>query len=716
MSRVEESALARLISPSFGMERGAPLPLGATLRPGGLNFSIVSTSATWVSLLLYAPGDEHPALEIPLDPKINRTGDVWHVLVTGVDPSVEYSYRMDRAANAQPELHRFDRSVVLLDPYARAITGGSTWGDPPFTSQRRCLVVDDGFDWGDDQPLNIPLSDSVIFELHVRGFTRDPSSGAVLPGTFAGLVEKIPYLKDLGVSAVELMPIWEFEEADTNRVNPLTGERLINYWGYQPIAFFAPNASYAADSKNGGAVREFKQMVRSFHDAGIEVILDVVYNHTAEGDERGPTHSFRGIDNAVYYIVDRETGEYRNYSGCGNTLNCNHPIVRTMIVDSLHYWVTEMHVDGFRFDLASILGRGTDGVVLANPPLLEALAHDPVLAHTKLIAEAWDAAGLYQVGTFPAWGRWAEWNGRYRDDVRRFVRGEPGRTYPLATRLLGSPDLYQTSNREPYHSINFVTCHDGFTLADLVAYERKVNVANGESNADGANENHSWNCGVEGHSDDPKVLKLRRQQSRNILTLLLLSQGVPMLLAGDELGRSQGGNNNAYCQDNATSWIDWTLLEKHADLHRFVRGLIHFRRELPLLRRRRFASDRRGGGLSVAWHGAKLGHPDWSPEARSLAMHLYGPVGLSDAHLYMIANASWDDATFELPSVEGLSWRRIVDTSLESPDDFSEPIAAAVLDDPTAYLVAARSTVVLLAAPGWSLEGIEPMPAEGETR
>lgn len=699
MSRVEERALEKILGPSFGLERGAPLPLGATRRPGGINFSVVSTAATSVSLLLYAPGDPHPALEIPLDPRINRTGDVWHVLVGDVHPSVEYAYRMDRAANSQPEVHRFDRSAILLDPYARAICGGAAWGDAPHTSQRRCLLVDNGFDWGDDQPLNIPLSDSVIYELHVRGFTRDASSCAVRPGTFSGLVEKIPYLKDLGVSAVELMPIWEFEEADTNRVNPLTGERLLNYWGYQPIAFFAPNAAYAADPANGGAVHEFKQMVRAFHGAGIEVILDVVYNHTAEGDERGPTHSFRGIDNAVYYIVDRATGEYRNYSGCGNTLNCNHPIVRTLIVDSLHYWVTEMHVDGFRFDLASILGRGTDGAVLANPPLLESLAHDPVLAHTKLIAEAWDAAGLYQVGTFPAWGRWAEWNGRFRDDVRRFVRGEPGRTYSLATRLLGSPDLYQTSNREPYHSINFVTCHDGFTLEDLVSYDRKVNVANGEANADGLNDNLSWNCGAEGPTGNPAVLKLRRQQVRNVMTLLLLSQGVPMLLAGDEMGRTQGGNNNAYCHDNLTSWIDWTLLEKHSGLHRFVRGLIHFRRELPLLRRRRFASDRRGGGLSVDWHGTSLGHPDWSPEARRLAMHIFGPVGLTDAHLYVMANAHWDSATFELPVMEDLPWRRIVDTSLESPEDFCEPDSAPVLSYQRSYFVRARSTVVLLAAP-----------------
>ncbi len=514
-----------------------------------------------MNLVLFKPGDPDPVADLPFDPAVNRTGDVWHMLVEGLAPGFEYGFRMDRADNEKPEIHRFDRRLVLFDPYARALSGPSLWQGAQREAARlgnwRGLLVEAEFDWGQDRPLNRHLADSVIYEVHVRGFTRDPSSGVADPGTFPGLVEKIPYLQQLGITAVELLPVTEFDEADNYRKNPLTGEKLHNFWGYHPLAWFAPKAAYAAGRGAGCQVREFKQMVKALHEAGIEVILDMVFNHTGEGNEQGRTLSFRGIDNSVYYLINETTGEYANYSGCGNTVNCNHPVVRDLIIDCLCYWVTEMHVDGFRFDLASILGRGSDGEVLANPPLLERIAGHPILADTKLIAEAWDAAGLYQVGTFPNFGRWAEWNGKFRDDIRRFVRGDRNMVATLATRLAGSSDLYQSGGRAPFHSINFVTSHDGFTLADLVSYAEKHNEANGEYNCDGDNTNHSANYGVEGDTADPAVPALRDRQVRNFAALLLLAHGVPMIRAGDEMGRSQGGNNNTWCQDNAISWIDW---------------------------------------------------------------------------------------------------------------------------------------------------------------
>ena len=496
--------------------------------------------------------------------------------------------------------------------------------------------------------------------------------GSRIPGTFAGLIEKIPYLKQLGVTAVELLPVNEFEEVDTDRVNPLTGEPTVNLWGYQPTAFFAPNTAYSSNVADGEQVREFKRLVQSMHEAGIEVILDMVFNHTAEGDENGPTWSFRGIDNATYYILDPETGKYLNYSGCGNTVNCNNPVVRDFIVDCLRYWVTEMHVDGFRFDLASILGRGQDGRVLKNPPLLEHLAYDPVLANIKLIAEAWDAAGLYQVGTLPSWGRWAEWNGIFRDDVRKFVKGDAGMTSALATRLLGSPDLYETSAREPYHSINFVTCHDGFTLNDLVSYNEKHNLANGDNNQDGNNANLSWNCGVEGPTTDPAINELRARQRKNFAAILLFSHGVPMILAGDEFGRTQQGNNNAYCQDNDVSWLNWDMAKTNAGLLRFFQLMIAFRKRCPMLRRDTFALDG-DTGFHVTWHGTKAHVGGLGPGialrrhavdanlpgrfARGFALHRARPLGRPQ---------------FELPDIGKRKWFRLVDTALPSPQDIAE--------------------------------------------
>ena len=688
--------LFRIVNGEFRVRRGLPLPYGASARRDGVNFSVFSRHATSVSLVLFAPGESESVLELPLDSRYNKTGDVWHVFVEGIDPGIEYGFRADCRPNPDPHVLRFDPGKVLLDPYSKSVAGLETWGEVAVAKGRleqlRSRVVDEEFDWGHEHPLAVPLADSVIYEVHVRGFTRHPSSGVSHPGTFRGLVEKIPYLKELGVTAVELMPVSEFEECDNPRTNLLTGEPLRNFWGYQPVSFLAPKASYAAGGAPADAVREFREMVKALHVAGIEVILDIVFNHTGEGDERGATFCWRGLDNPTYYLLEPKTGRYLNYSGCGNTLNCNHPVVRFQILAALRYWVTEVHVDGFRFDLASILGRGRDGEVLPNPPLLEAIAADPVMADVKLIAEAWDAAGLYQVGSFPSWGRWAEWNGKFRDEVRRFVKSDPETTRLLATRLSGSPDLYWGKNRAPWHSINFLTSHDGFTLADLVSYNDKHNWENGEGNTDGHPENLSWNCGEEGPSSGFEVNALRRRQQRNFLALLFLSQGVPMLLAGDEFSRTQRGNNNAYCQDNATSWVDWSLLETNAALFAFTRNLIRFRKAHPALRRRTFFEDEEKP--PVAWHGTKLGKPDWTGDSRALGMHLLSAGG--DEPIYLITNAHWEAGAFDLPRLPaGVVWRRFVDTSLPPGQDALEPGTETPIP-PGRYAAGPRSVVVLV--------------------
>jgi len=672
------------------IERGSPLPFGATPQPNGVNFSLFARHASDVTLVLFDPARPEPAMEIALDPHYHRTGDVWHVFLRGLTPDVQYCYRIDRHPNFHNSWHRYDPSKLVLDPFARCVVGGEQWGEP--LSQRplrRGAMLAEPFDWGEDQPLNIPLADSVIYELHVRGFTRHATAAVAHPGTFRGLIDKIPYLLDLGITAVELLPVYDFEEADTNRRNPFTGEPLLNYWGYQPISFFALRSAYAADRRPTGPAREFKEMVKAFHAAGIEVILDVVFNHTAEGNELGPTYSFRGIDNAVYYMLE-SGGHYRNYSGCGNTLNCNHPVVRAMINSCLRYWVMEMHVDGFRFDLASILGRGQDGSVLANPPLLESLALDPILANTKLIAEAWDAAGLYQVGSFPAWGRWAEWNGNYRDDVRKFVKSDTSQVPALASRLLGSPDLYHPSGRFPYHSINYVTCHDGFTMADLFSYNEKHNEANGEDNRDGVSVTHSWNCGAEGPTNDPEINRLRLRLQKNLTALLLISGGVPMILGGDEFGRTQKGNNNAYCQDNDVSWVDWSFLPRHRELHRFFRRMIAFRHRHECLRRVNWDQNGRGPHPYIEFHGTELGSPDWSRDSRALAAH-WSCLG---EQIYLLANSYWEPLKFQLPD---LPWRRFADTALRTPHDIVEPGEEKPLRHPTRYEAAPRSVVILVA-------------------
>jgi glycogen operon protein len=692
----DRDRLLRAVTGDFAVLRGHPLPFGATPLPGGINFAVFSRHATQVTLVLNWPGDPEPLLEIPLDPDLHRTGDVWHVFLQGLAPGFEYGYRAARAGQKPSPLHRFDPQWVLLDPYAKTLSGPSLWRGASRVEARhgawRGILADAAFDWEFDRPLKRHLADTVIYELHVRGFTRHPSSGATHPGTYRGLIEKIPYLEELGITAVELLPVTEFDEGDNYRVNPLTGAALHNYWGYHPLSFFAPKAAYAVDPGPGAALREFREMVKALHRAGIEVILDLVFNHTGEGDARGRTLSFRGLDNSIYYLLDRTTGEYANFSGCGNTVNCNHPVVRDLIVDTLCWWVTEMHVDGFRFDLAAILARGADGEPLANPPLIERIAANPVLADTKLIAEAWDAAGLYQVGTFPNFGRWAEWNGQFRDDLRRFVRGDAGMVPRLATRLAGSSDLYQDDGRAPFHSINFITCHDGFTLADLVSFADKHNLANGEYNADGTDENFSANCGAEGPSSDPQINACRARRTRNFAALLLLAHGVPMWLGGDEFGNSQGGNNNAWCQDNEIGWLDWRALEQNRALFDFCRHLIAFRQRHAMLRPRHFEGEE-SGERRLTWHGPQLFKVDWSERSQSLGMQLQGLRG--EAEIYLIAHAAPQAQAFALPQLRGgRRWQRFVDTALDPASH--EPGTEPLLADQSSYAVAGEAVVVLV--------------------
>jgi isoamylase len=683
----------------FALRPGAPLPFGATVLPRGVNFSVYSRHASAATLVLYEPDVVAPVAEIPFPPEF-RIGDVFAMMVFDLDlDNFEYGFRLD-GPHAPAEGHRFDVAQILLDPMARSVSGRDVWDSPLDRSRPypyRSRIVAEDFDWEGDRPLELPIEDLVIYEMHVRGFTRSPTSGVKFPGTYAGIREKIPYLKALGVNCVELLPVFEFDELENPRTNPLTGERLYNYWGYSTVAFYAPKAGYAATGRAGMQADEFKALVKALHQNGIEVILDVVFNHTAEGNEQGPTLSFRGLDNRTYYMLTAD-GQYYNFSGCGNTLNCNHPVVRDFVLSCLRHWVAEYHVDGFRFDLASILGRAADGTPLPNPPLLEALAMDPVLGKTKLIAEAWDAGGLYQVGSFPAYGRWAEWNGRYRDGLRRFLKGDMGQVGDMAQRLLGSPDLYPT--RGPTASINFVTCHDGFTLADLVSYNHKHNEANGEENRDGADDNQSWNGGAEGPTDDPQVLALRRRQIKNALTMLLLSQGVPMLLMGDEVGHTQQGNNNTYCQDSSLTWLDWSLQEQNAELFRFCQQLIAFRQRHPALRQTRYAGPGASAGdaLQVTWHGTKPWQPDWAPHSRVLACMLYGSGADGPDVLYVAMNMYWEPLAFELPAPPpGQHWHLFANTAVAPPADIWEPGQEPPLPEPREVLLEGRAILVLVA-------------------
>jgi glycogen operon protein len=690
----------------FRFRPGRPFPFGANLVPGGVNFSVFSSHATACTLVLFEKHAAEPLVEIPF-PDSFRIGNVYCMVVFDLDgESIEYGYRMDGPYDPV-EGHRFDPSKIVLDPYAKAIGGRDEWGQDVDWSDvfpHRGQLVFEDFDWEDDRALETPVEDLVIYEMHLRSFTAGPSSGVKHPGTYAGMVEKIPYLKDLGVNCVELMPINEFDEFENSRTDPTSGERLFNYWGYSTVGFFAPKAGFAATGPLGMQVDEFKNLVKQLHRNGIEVLLDVVFNHTAEGNEEGPVISFRGIDNKTYYMLTPD-GYYFNFSGCGNTLNCNNPIVRNMVLDCLRYWAAEYHIDGFRFDLAAILGRDPWGAPLPNPPLLESLAFDPVLGKCKLIAEAWDAGGLNLCGVFPDYGRWAEWNGEYRDDLRRFLRGDAGMIGRLAQRMQGSPDLYQAGNRGTSASINFITCHDGFTLHDLFAYDGKHNEANGEDGRDGNDNNLSWNCGVEGETGDPDVRALRVRQIKNAVTLLLVSQGVPMLLMGDELGRTKRGNNNTYCHDNELNWLDWTLLDTNAELHRYFRRMIAFRHRHPVLRS---ATHLRGqdymqSGLpDLTWHGTRAWDADWSADSRALAFVLCGKHAKGgtayDNTLYVAINGYWDALQFELPEApHKRNWHVFANTAMPAPDDICEPDHEAVLEDQEAITVGARSVVVLVA-------------------
>jgi len=678
----------------YKLRPGKPFPFGATLVPGGVNFSIFSPSATKCSLVLFEKGAQTPLVELPF-PDSFRIGNTYCMVVFDLDcEGIEYGYRMDGPFDPAKGL-RFDSSKVLVDPWAKALGGRDKWGVQPDWNdpfQHRGRLAFEDFDWEDDRPLEIPLVDLVIYEMHVRSFTADPSSNVRHPGTFAGMLEKIPYLKKLGVNCVELMPVFEFDEFENSRKSPLTGDMLYNYWGYSTVGFFAPKAGYAATGAVGMQVDEMKNLIKTLHANGIEVMLDVVFNHTAEGNECGPTISFRGIDNQTFYMLTPE-GYYYNFSGCGNTLNCNNPVVRNMVLDCLRYWAAEYHIDGFRFDLAAILGRDPFGAPMPNPPLLETLAFDPVLAKCKLVAEAWDAGGLYQVGSFPAYGRWAEWNGKYRDDLRKFLKGDAGMVGAVAQRVQGSPDLYGWNGRGPGASINFITCHDGFTLYDLFAYNGKHNEANGEENRDGGNDNHSWNCGEEGETGDPNVLALRKRQIKNALTLLLLSQGVPMLLMGDETGRTKKGNNNTYCHDNELNWFDWSLTEKNSELVDYASKMIAFRKAHPELRPGRHTA---GASLetpgSFSWHGTRAWQADWSNGSRVLAFMISG-----DEFIYAAVNSHYDALPFELPNLPSdRRWCVFANTSMHAPEDICSPGEETLLDNQAEALVGGRSIVVLV--------------------
>jgi glycogen operon protein len=686
-----------MISPAL-VSPGSSAPLGATFVDGGVNFSLYSRGSTSVELLFFDHEDDKvPSRIITLDPAAHRTYHYWHVLVPDVKPGQIYGYRVHGPHDPAHGL-RFDPCKVLLDPYGRGVVIPRHYnrqiaqisGDDTSAAMKSVAINCGDYDWEGDLPLKRECSKTIVYEMHVRGFTRNPNSGVApeIAGTFRGLIEKIPYLKDLGITAVELLPVFQYDVQD---VPP----GLINYWGYQPISFFAPHSAYSSRKDPNGPIDEFRDMVKALHRAGIEVILDVVYNHTAEGDQTGPTLCYRGIDNSAYYILDQNNlGRYLNFSGTGNTLNTNHPTVRRMILDSLRYWVQEMHVDGFRFDLAAVLSRDSYGLTMSNPPLLWDIESDPALAGIKMVAEAWDAAGLYEVGSFVG-DSWKEWNGRFRDDVRSFFRGDRGFIRSFADRLLGSRDIYGSDNREAEQSVNFITCHDGFTLNDLVSYNRKHNETNGEENRDGNDDNRSWNHGVEGPSTDPVIEALRTRQVKNFLTTTLLSIGLPMILMGDEVRRTQNGNNNNYCHDDESSWFDWSLVQKYPDILRFAKVLATMRLSrnpdavFPSLTLTQLVNE----GF-IEWHGVKPGRPDWGDDSHSIAFTAH----LSSRRIfcYFVFNAYWEPLEFELPPrpEPDNPWRISIDTSLDSPNDIhlwdDSPIFTG-----SSYRVGARSIVQL---------------------
>ncbi|MCB5813035.1 glycogen debranching enzyme [[Ruminococcus] lactaris] len=675
----------------FQVRPGFFLDFGATVIPGGVNFTIQSHKATSCELLLFHREAEEPFAVLPF-PDNYRIGFCYSMIVFGLDiEEFEYAYRLDGPYDEKMGL-RFDRTKVLLDPYARAVTGQSHWGHKNNPQHGyRARVVHSNFDWGQQRHTSIPMEDLIIYELHVRGYTKDASSGVKHPGTFDGLKEKIPYLKGLGVNAVELMPVFEFDEMRDARL--IDENLLLDFWGYNPVSFFAPNTSYSSSKEYNREGMELKSLIKELHDQNMEVILDVVFNHTAEGNEFGPSFSFKGFDNQIYYMLTPD-GHYYNFSGCGNTLNCNHPVVQNMILDCLRYWVIEYRVDGFRFDLASILGRNEDGTPLHQPPLLRSLAFDSILGNVKLIAEAWDAGGLYQVGSFPSWKRWAEWNGRYRDDMRRFLKGDDFLSQAAARRITGSPDLYDPVFRGRNASVNFLTCHDGFTLYDLYSYNEKHNEANGWGNTDGADDNNSWNCGVEGDTTDPSVLALRRKMMMNACAVLMCSRGTPMFLAGDEFADTRYGNNNPYCQDNLISWLDWSLLEKNRALYEFFRYMIHFRKAHACIRKDLEPSYL--GFPSMSLHGLTPWKPDL-PESSHTACVLFS--GYDDSlHkedlVFLAVNTHWCSAALTLPQLpDGYTWKIAVNTGDKKQQTFTDSEIPAA---GSSVLLGERSVIVFV--------------------
>jgi isoamylase len=709
VARDAEGNPAREPERPFAVSAGSPHPVGATVRADGVNFSVYSERASSVELLLFAhAGAAEPVQVIPLDARENHTPPFWHVFVRDLRPGFYYAYRVDGPRDLHGRGDRFNPAKALLDPYARGVDmtlwdrgAACTPDDNLAASIRGAIIRTDTYDWEGDTPINRPMHETVIYEVHVGGFTRDNSSGSLRPGTFTALAERIPYLRALGITAVELLPVFQFDPGEYGGTNPLTGAPLSNYWGYSTVGFFAPHSGYCVQSAEVQYVTEFRDMVKALHRAGIEVILDVVFNHTSEGNHQGPTMHFKGLENRTYYYLTPEDRQYyMDYSGTGNTVNCNHPVTKKLIIDCLEYWVREMHVDGFRFDEGSILSRGENGEPLQYPPVVWDIELSETLAKTKVIAEAWDAAGLYQIGYFPG-VRWAEWNGRYRDDIRRFVRGDAGLVGAVAARILGSADIYQHGDRMPVSSINFVTAHDGFTLHDLVTYREKHNEANGEGNRDGLDDNDSDNGGIEGETDDPAVNEYRSRQIKNFAAILLLSQGVPMLLGGDEIRRTQGGNNNAFCQDSPISWFDWSRSVTHADTLRFFQRMIDFRHRHPILRRDIYLTGtvNARGLADIAWHGARLLEPGWDdPGSRVLSFTVGDPDDGEDIHV--ILNMDPDAIPFQLPAVPGRRWYRAADTALASPDDIVDvgSEAPVTTDD---YLATSHSVVVLVSkAPG----------------
>jgi len=694
--------LIRNMKRTYKIQSGFRYPPGATPVKGGVNFSIYSQHATRVELLLFESAHSARSFQvIPLEPRGHRSFFFWHVLVEDLPAGTSYAWRIDGPDDTASSGLRFDGEKVLLDPWTRAVSD-ALWdreraiepGDN-LEASLRGVVVPGGYDWDDDQPLGCHEPEkAIIYELHVGSFTAHPDSGVSRPGSFIGLIEKIPYIKALGVTHVELMPVMAFDRQDVPPGVAALGHS--NYWGYSTHSFFAPHPGYCVADDPAVHRDEFRDLVKALHEVGIGVILDVVFNHTAEGGIGGPTINFKGIGNDTFYHLDPEDRrKYRDYTGVGNTLNCNHPLVARFIIDCLEYWVREMHVDGFRFDLASVLSRGEDGQPQYHAPVLWSIEFSEALSDTRVIAEAWDAAGLYQVGGFPGF-RWAEWNGRYRDVMRRYVRGDGGLISEVAMRLSGNSDLYQSQDRSPMNSINFITCHDGFTLLDLVSYARKYNEDNGEDNRDGSDHELSWNCGVEGEAEDPDIVALRRRQARNFMAILMLTQGVPMLLAGDEVLRTQRGNNNTWCQDNEVSWFDWELPEVNHEMLRFTRMMIALRRRHACLMHRRFLTGRERDGFwfpDITWHGLSLNKPLWNiPDARILAFTL-GRVKPHHEDLHVILNMGTVDLDMPLPEIPGHDWCRVVDTACDSPRDILEP-ANQTLQSDLVYTACSRSVVV----------------------